>query len=253
MSTRKRKLTDIPAGHYHDVMERGNPVRRTWHLLKFVRVLEVLPPGPGLSLLDIGSFAGSLLSLASETRFSRQLGVDILPEQIAYANRRFGTAHRSFRHLRSLRELADLGERFDCVTCVEVIEHLSTDDIRSLFEGVAKVLVRGTGVFVLTTPNYSSLWPLLELGLNYMSDVDYSEQHITKFTWFDFRAKLARIVPRLTEDFEIDLMTTTHLLTPFVAGVVGVESALEIASAVPHGRWHVPFGNLILARFRPLG
>jgi len=81
VSDSTKELSEIPIGHYHRVMESGNPIRRAWHLLKFRRVLDAFPPGPGLSLLDVGCFAGSLLSLSDETRFTRQLGVDILPER----------------------------------------------------------------------------------------------------------------------------------------------------------------------------
>src|SRR5881275_3200958 len=68
----------IPVGFYDAVFRGGNPVRRLWHLSKFERVLDCLPPRDAGSLLDIGCFAGSFLSLVSQTRFARQLGVDIL-------------------------------------------------------------------------------------------------------------------------------------------------------------------------------
>jgi hypothetical protein len=72
----------IPDGHYDRVLREGNPIRRLWHLSKFERVLDQLPPHPGQSLLDIGCFAGSFLSLADSERFSEQRGVDVLPAQI---------------------------------------------------------------------------------------------------------------------------------------------------------------------------
>ena len=152
-------------------------------------------PGPGLSLLDIGCFAGSLLSLADETRFSRQLGVDILPEQIRFATEHFGTEHRHFQTIRSLEDLPALGGPFDCASAIELIEHITPDEIRTLFRGVATLLAPGTGSFILSTPNYLSTWPLLELGLNRFSDVDYSEQHITRFNRLTVKSRLARMVP----------------------------------------------------------
>jgi 2-polyprenyl-3-methyl-5-hydroxy-6-metoxy-1,4-benzoquinol methylase len=241
-------LAAIPVGHYHRVMESGNPIRRAWHLLKFRRVLDACPPGPNLSLLDVGCFAGSLLSLADETRFSRQLGVDILPEQIQFATEHFGSERRRFQTIRSLDDLPSLPGPFDCVSAIELIEHVTPADIGTLFRGVATLLVRGTGSFILSTPNYLSTWPLLELGLNRFSDVDYSEQHITRFDRLTVKSRLARMVPELSRWFRWDLVTTTHLMTPFAAAVLGVERAVRAGSSVPHSRWFMPFGNLILMR-----
>lgn len=248
MSGSTKELAEIPVGHYHRVMESGNPIRRAWHLLKFRRVLDAFPPGPGLSLLDIGCFAGSLLSLADETRFTRQLGVDILPEQIAFANEHFGTEHRRFQTIRSLEDLPALPGPFDCASAIELIEHITPVEIHALFQGAATLLVPGTGSFILSTPNYLSTWPLLELGLNRFSDVDYSEQHITRFDRLTVKSRLGRIVPELERWFRWDLVTTTHLLTPFAAAVLGVERACRVGSSVPHSRWFMPFGNLILMR-----
>ncbi|MGZ5958774.1 MAG: SAM-dependent methyltransferase [Myxococcaceae bacterium] len=248
MSESTKDLAAIPVGHYHQVMERGNPIRRAWHLLKFQRVLDAFPPGPGLSLLDVGCFAGSLLSLADQTRFSRQLGVDILPEQIQFANAHFGTAQRHFQTIHTLEDLSALPGTFDCVSTIELIEHVTPSEIAVLFRGAARLLVPGRGVFVLSTPNYLSAWPLLELGLNHFSDVDYSEQHITRFNRLSVKSKLERMVPELGRWFRWDLVTTTHLLTPFAAPFLGVERACQLGEAVPHSRWFMPFGSLILMR-----
>jgi len=241
-------LEQIPVGHYHRVMEHGHPVRRAWHILKFKRVLDLCNGGPG-PLLDVGCFAGSLLSLATEERFPRQLGVDILPEQIAFANANFGAPFREFRHIASLSALREVEGQFDYATCVEVIEHLTPEEIRTLFLEVARKLTPGQGRFVLSTPNYTSTWPVLELLLNRVSDVDYSDQHITRFTYFNLKKKLARIVPELPELFDFEVVTTTHWVSPFLA-VFGVEVARTAGEAVPHARWPLPFGNLVLFRLR---
>lgn len=234
-------LEEIPVGHYHRVMESGHPVRRAWHLLKFSRVLD-LCDNPGGALLDVGCFAGSLLSMASEERFHRQLGVDILAEQVAFAQAHFGTPFRRFQHIETLSELGKLEGPFAHATCVEVIEHLRPEEIRELFLGVAKLLEPGVGRFVLSTPNYASTWPLLELALNRLSDVDYSEQHITRFTYFGLEKKLKAVVPELGRLFELELVTTTHLLSPFLA-VFGGERATRIGSFVPHAKWRMPMGT----------
>jgi len=237
--------TRIPDGLYDRVMREGNGIRRLWHLSKFERVLAQLPARPGQSLLDVGCFAGTFLSLACPERFTRQLGVDVLPAQIDYANRNYGAPHREFRYLKSITALSGIDEQFDCITLIEVIEHLTAAEIDALFGHLARLLRKG-GQLVVTTPNYASTWPLLETLLNRFGDVNYAEQHITRLTYFNFERKLASLHPRLAQEFTLELKTTTHFLTPFLAGL-SFDVAWKLSRLVPSSQWRMPFGNLVLA------
>ena len=241
----------IPVGFYDQVLRSGNPIRRLWHLSKFERVLDYLPKAQQGSLLDIGCFAGSFLSLVPEDRFPRQLGVDILGPQVEYARARYGTAFREFRHVRGIERLQDVTEQFDCVTLIEVIEHLAPDEVRALLAHVSRLLVPG-GRLVVTTPNYASSWPLLESLLERCSEVKYEEQHVTKFTYFDVERKLGRLYPAFASEFGVELKTTSHLLTPFLARA-SFRAAHALSRLVPHRYWRFPFGNLVLLVARRLG
>lgn len=235
----------IPVGYYDEIARKGNPVRRLWHLSKFDRVLDCLPDEKeSQSILDIGCFAGTFLSLVPKKRFDRQVGVDILAEQVAYAQALHGTPFRRFQHIPSLDALTEVRGPFDCVTLIEVIEHLDAPTIEVLFRRVSSLLAPG-GKLVLTTPNYASAWPLIEIVLNRVSDVRYEEQHVTKFTFFDFERKIAEIYPRLFAEFTVDLKTTTHFATPFLAAL-SFDVARGLSRAVPHQKWRHPFGNLVL-------
>jgi 2-polyprenyl-3-methyl-5-hydroxy-6-metoxy-1,4-benzoquinol methylase len=234
----------IPDGHYDTVLREGNAIRRLWHLSKFERVLNELPRRPGQSLLDIGCFAGSFLSMADTARFTVQLGVDVLPAQVDYANAHYGNVHRRFQSLESITGLSGIEQKFDCVTLIEVIEHLTADEIRALFGQVARLLKPG-GALVVTTPNYASTWPLLERILNRVSDVSYEEQHITRFNYFNFENQLAGIYPPLFDELSVKLKTTTHFVTPFLAGI-SFKLASRLSRLVPSTSWRMPFGNLVL-------
>lgn len=242
---RRFNYDGIPKGYYDAVLRQGNPIRRLWHVSKFERVLDYLPERPDQSILDIGCFAGTFLSLVPEHRFKRQVGVDILPEQIAYANANYGTPFREFKHIASIRDLSTIKEQFDCVTLIEVIEHLQPDEIRTLMDGIVDRLKPG-GKLVLTTPNYASAWPLIEVVLNKVSEVSYEEQHVTKFTYFNMERKLAKIYPDFHLYFNtVDFKTTTHFVTPFLAGL-SFDVARGLSRVVPHQKWTHPFGNLVL-------
>lgn len=238
----------IPTGYYDEVMRTGHPVRRCWHRQKFERVIAALPGGEGRSILDIGCFAGTFLSLLPPEQFARQLGVDILPAQIRWAAEHHGTPFREFRAISSLEDLVLLGESFDCITLIEVIEHLDAGEIRRLLGHVAELLTPG-GQFVITTPNYASAWPLVELALNRLSDVKYEEQHLSRFRFRSFDRRLRALAPEFDAAMELELKTTSHFLSPFLA-VVSERLAMRASRVRDPERWHLPFGNLILARYR---
>lgn len=235
----------IPLGFYDQILRGGNPIRRLWHLSKFERVLDCLPKRGYRSLLDVGCFSGSFLSLVTQEQFPRQLGIDILPEQVSYARKRYGTPFREFKHVPTVADIDAIDETFDCVTLIEVIEHLRADEIRPLLASLARKL-NPRGRLIITTPNYASAWPLIEMLLNRFSDVKYEEQHITRFTYFDFERKLAEIYPELTRQFSLEFKTTSHLLTPFLAAG-SFAGARGLSRLVPHKHWRLPFGNLVLA------
>lgn len=237
----------FPVGYYDRILHEGTPIRRAWHLQKFERIRECLPQGQGLSLLDIGCFAGSFLSLLPQDRFTRQLGLDILPDQTAYAQARYGGHGREFRTITKLADLASLDERFDCVTLIEVIEHLTAEEASTVLREASRLLKPG-GVLVVSTPNYTSTWPFVEWAINRFSDVSYEDQHILKFHWFNVEKKLLRLVPSLGSEFKLLFKTTTHFITPFLAGF-SFGGAQRLSRAYPHAKWRFPFGNLLLLAF----
>jgi 2-polyprenyl-3-methyl-5-hydroxy-6-metoxy-1,4-benzoquinol methylase len=241
---RKFDYQGIPAGYYDTVLRNGHPIRRLWQISKFERVLDYLPSEGGSSILDIGCFAGTFLSLIDERRFAHQVGVDILPDQIAYARTHFGRPFRKFHHVESIVHLSNLQEKFECITLIEVIEHLTAQEISDLLAQVARLLRPG-GKLVLTTPNYTSAWPLIELLLNRFNDLSYEEQHITKFTYFNMERRLAELYPRFGAEFSVDLKTTTHFITPFLAGI-SFDYARRLSRIIPHKKWRLPVGNLVL-------
>lgn len=240
----------IPVGYYHRVMEKGNPIRRAWHLQKFERVLDCLPLGNSPSLLDIGCFAGTFLSMVPPERFSKQVGVDILKKQINYAKKRFGTSYRQFHYIKDISQLNGLGEQFDCVTLIEVIEHLNRDQISEMLAAIAERLKRN-GKLVISTPNYSSTWPAIEILLNRMSDISYEEQHLNKFNYFSVKKKLKELYPDMENKFKLDFKTTTHFMSPFLAAA-SLPFSRKVSRLYSHNRWHLPFGNLILIAFTRL-
>jgi len=224
----------IPAGFYDEIHQRKAGVRFFWHDLKF-RAVAARLDGVG-KVLDVGcgpgTFVGNYLSGVD------CLGIDFSALQIDYANRRYGSAEHRF----STQVLADLDERFDAITMIELIEHLPPADARRLL-AEARGLLSPQGRLVVTTPNYRSLWPLIERGVNLASQVSYERQHINKYGRGRLAAELAQ-----AGYAKVDVGTAVGL-APFAA-VLGRRPAQWLDS-VERGIGHLGCGNLLIAVARP--
>ncbi|MDR2937396.1 MAG: class I SAM-dependent methyltransferase [Prevotellaceae bacterium] len=170
---------DIPAGYYFHVLENGSPIRKFWHREKFTSVIHHLAPNG--KLLDVGCGPGAFLFMAKQAFPNLDcVGVDISAPQIDFANSQVGdTKNLTFR-VEDSEHLPYEDHSFDFVTTIEVIEHLHPYDAMKIAAEVRRVL-KPEGKWVVTTPNYKSLWPLIEVALNALSPVKYEEQHISKF------------------------------------------------------------------------
>lgn len=239
----------IPNGFYDNVLSGPDGMRKFWHYHKFESVLRYIPSnliGEGKNILDVGCFAGSFLGMVPEQMFSYQLGVDILPGQIDYANQKYGTSYRSFRAFDGDLNLSkELKGRFHVITLIEVIEHLNAEQIYKLLRQISELL-HPDGKLIITTPNYCSTWPLLELLLNHFSDIQYEEQHLTKFNYFTLESKIKKLVGDLP--LICEAKTTTHFLSPFIA-TVSYLKATQMATKISSAHWKNPFGNIVLSRW----
>jgi len=163
----------IPLGYYDTIYKRRKGVRSFWHWLKFDVVARKLTKGD--AVLDIGCFSGTFLGQLNTVDFPRQFGVDILSEQINQANQQYGNEHRKFSFIASIQDLArSVGQVVDQITLIEVIEHLDSNELNTLFEELVKILPKG-GRVLLTTPNYLSFWCIQEYLVDRVAGLNYAE------------------------------------------------------------------------------
>src|SRR5918994_1265980 len=127
-------------------------------------------------------------------------------------------------------------------TFIELIEHLPPADTSRLL-AEARGLLSPQGRLVVTTPNYRSLWPLIEWGVNRVSRVNYEQQHINKYRRGPLAADLAQAGYAQVE------VGTAVGLAPFAA-VLGQRPARWL-DAVERGIGHLGCGNLLIAVARP--
>lgn len=165
----------IPTGYYDTIYRQNKGVQSKWHYLKFKFFQEHIRTTD--RLLDIGCGPGTFLG--NFNQYASAIGIDISAAQIDYATQHYATKQRTFSTF-SGNALPFEDASFDVVTLIEVIEHVSPEVVDHLFSEAYRVLKPG-GRFYVSTPNYGSLWPLLEKAVNAKAEVTYEEQHINLF------------------------------------------------------------------------
>lgn len=197
----------IPAGYYDQVYRRKHGVQSKWHHLKFEFFAQHILKSD--RVLDIGcgpgTFLGNLIS------FAKGVGIDISNSQIDYANKHYQSEICSFKSFDGNRCPYD-DATFDVVTLVEVIEHLTPETVENLLMEAFRVL-KPEGRLFLSTPNYGSLWPLLEKVVNRNAEVTYEEQHINLYKRNRLRQEIIAVGFKQVE------VRAYQFLAPFLASL----------------------------------
>ncbi len=228
----------IPPGYYDLVTKKGNGVQRFWHLYKFDFVIKQLKKdhekkGSPFHIVDLGCGPGTFLGLLSKASPIVGVGVDIANTQIEYANLTYGSDTLRFK-CTSLEDqsLVEDIQTADAVSLIEVIEHMHLPKIREILSNLHQHMKVGSKL-VITTPNYLSYWPILEHIINYVSEVNYEEQHVSKFN----RIRLASFLAGCGFQ-NVEVRSFLHC-SPFVSGLlhqsVGSVMGLMEKKWITHG------------------
>lgn len=196
----------IPVGYYDDVFARGRGIQSNWHRFKFLFVQSRLEQPK--RHLDIGCGPGTFIG---HFRKSPAVGLDISHRQISYAQKKYEADDAQFKTM-TPGQLPFPDHSFDLITMIEVVEHLTEEDVDVLFAECARVLEPG-GRLLVTTPNYRSMWPAIELVLNAVAGVSYEDQHINKYERHRLAAQYAK------RRFEAVTVSTFQLIAPFLSAV----------------------------------
>jgi SAM-dependent methyltransferase len=197
----------IPAGYYDHVYKLKRGIQSKWHHLKFDFFAQRIKSSD--RVLDIGCGPGTFLGNLES--FTKGCGIDISPSQIDYANEHYGSVNCSFECFDG-NHLPYENNSFDVVTLVEVIEHLLPETVETLFSEAYRVL-KNNGRLYVSTPNYGSLWPVLETVVNRKSGISYEEQHIN----FYKRDRLNKEIE--ATGFKQTNVRAYQFLAPFLAGL----------------------------------
>jgi len=183
---------DIEPGYYDKIiklgLEKNKGLQSNWHNCTYKKVLDLV--NNSSNNLDYacgsGTFVGRYLQC-------KAIGVDIAKEQINYAKSKF--KDKDFFSLEEFKNL-NLEEKFNTVTVLGLIEFLTIDEFLVVLKQLRDLLEKN-GKLVLTTPNFSIFFKVIQklstlAGLN-----NYSEITVSKYT----KKKIINILKR--SEFEI--------------------------------------------------
>jgi 2-polyprenyl-3-methyl-5-hydroxy-6-metoxy-1,4-benzoquinol methylase len=171
----------IPGDYQARALHEGFVVQRFWHALKFKVIERVCPPRPGGCVLDVGCGSGVVANyLAGKAGFVDAL--DGNPAAIEFGQSHATGPNMAF-HLSLIDAMPFEPGRFDQIYCMELIEHIYEHQVRALLPRLRELLKPGGELFV-TTPNYASLWPVIEWAMDvlHLAPPLKEHQHVSRWT-----------------------------------------------------------------------
>ncbi len=152
-------LIAIDGAYQFNALRNGPAAQRFWHHSKLHCIDTLLPPAPGDHVLDVGCGSGVVTSHLAR-RGACAIGIDANPQAIEFARRQFGEERVRFQ-LGLVDDAFSVEAPVDKAYCLEVVEHIYRAQALSMLMRIREALRPG-GRLLLTTPNYRSLWPVIE-------------------------------------------------------------------------------------------
>tara|TARA_B100000029_G_scaffold40169_2_gene37495 strand:+ start:23593 stop:24318 length:726 start_codon:yes stop_codon:yes gene_type:complete len=204
----KKKLSknqDVPIGYYDKVYIKKRGIQSKWHHQKFNFVRNKFKKK--YKHLDYACASGTFINSLKNKNLS--IGLDLSRKQISYAKKYENSFHK-FKV--ATIPLPYKNSTFDIITVLELIEHCSEKENSFIFNELYRVLKPG-GKIIITTPNYSSFWPLLEKLVSLFGSVNYEHQHINLFN----KKKLYNFLSK--KEFNQIYIETFIYFAPFFAAL----------------------------------
>ena len=156
----------LKQGHDYYSLTKGSNIQRFWHRKKFKEVNKNIIG----KFLDAGSASGAFFLFNNNG-----IGLDPSFKQLKFAKKMFGNKFINGQ----VQTLPFKDNSFDTIIFVEVIEHINKKYNKEIIKELKRVAKKR---IMITTPNYASLWPLIEYIWSKINPINYSEEHINRFT-----------------------------------------------------------------------
>jgi len=237
MPSRRGDAISIPGDYQLRASQSPNAVQRFWHAAKKLTIDQMLPPQSGDRIIDSGCGSGVVADYLAASG-ADVTAIDANPEAIRFATSAFRRPNLRFLTGFVTDDL-HLDAPVDKIYSLEVIEHLYETDGESMLQKFFLTLRPG-GRVLLTTPNYRSLWPLLEWTLDLFGMVPAldEQQHIAHY----HRRSLRRAAE--LQGFRVLSVRSVCFLSPWIAPV-----SWKLATATAKRELKLPlaFGCILVA------
>ena len=201
---KKYDYGNINIGYYDKIFKKKNGIQSAWHNIKFNYVKDEIKKTN--VHLDIGCGPGTFLG---QLKNKKTYGIDISKKQIIYAKKKYQNKNKKFKIMEK-NKIPFKSKTFDSISLIELIEHLTNNEIKLILLEAHRTLKKN-GELLITTPNYFSIWPFLELIVNKFSKLSYEDQHINKFNKFNIKNIFKK------KKFKIICIKSFLLFSPFLA------------------------------------
>jgi len=210
LAKRTGDTVKIAGDYQYHALHNGNSIQRFWHYTKKQAIKKYLPPLSNDYILDVGCGSGVITSFLGESG-AQVTGLDANGDAILFAKDKYGNDNVNFIH-GLVDERRDFEKQADKIYCLEVIEHIYYKQGREMLNSFYRLLKPGGSVF-LTTPNYNSMWPFIEWGMDVfgLAPAMAKLQHVEHYD----KSRLKKIC--LEAGFKIRRVKTNCFLAPWVA------------------------------------
>jgi len=240
-STIVEEKLGIPGDYQYRALRSKNYLQASWHRNKLVALDRVVSFGNHDRVLDIGIGSGNF-EFAFFNRVKTITGIDYHESAVNFARGKLKELRIKNVQLRvaDATSISNLrAAQFERIVMVDVIEHISEENAKRVVAGIKKVLVPG-GKAVIVTPNYGSVWAIVEKVMDMFKVVPTfsGEQHVCQYT----DTKLVRVFER--EGLKCTFMTSFNLFSHLVPN--SAWSEIACGWEVDHVR---TFGSLLMGVF----
>jgi 2-polyprenyl-3-methyl-5-hydroxy-6-metoxy-1,4-benzoquinol methylase len=193
-------------------------------------------PEPSDVVIDVGCGSGVVSDFLAQ-HASHVTGIDANKSAIEFATKTFNRTNLVFLNKR-IEEIRFEPSSVDKIYCMELIEHVYERQAQELL-ALCHSILKPTGRFFLTTPNYRGVWPLLEFTMDKLRLAPQmaEEQHVVRYN----RKRLRHLLERA--NFAIVALRSFSTFAPFCAFFPKLADWLDSIEL----RYDLPFGNVLLA------
>jgi len=235
--TDKLSNDHVPGNYQYVALHRGGPIQHQWHknrhnLLRYLNFLNSSD-----IVLDLGCGSGNIV-LDFAPYVQSIMGIDNNKECVLFLENKIkkGCIKNAKALKMDLTKLDLKEKKFTKIIMTEVLEHFEQNQSRKIMQNVKNILTPQGKIFI-TTPNYQSLWPIMESLIDKLKLTPklWGEQHRTKFTFKRLEILMKEV------NFSIEKKGTLNAISPFIAPL-----SSSFADKLSYAEFKsFPFGNLL--------